>query len=697
MRRLLPRREKEESITRPTLRTDRPAANYARRSDHKAKDEETDTSQSREMQTEDLIEWDLEHGWKRHLLFEYFADLGLSGTLRPDQRPDMLRLFDDIDAGKFDHGSIVCWQENRLFRDDTQIYYNQFSQKCLEHDIVIVVVSPYLIIYDFRDEFMLEMFRWKQKEAADFIKRHVKGWMLPARFRAAWIDGEWAGLGDPPTGFIVDFNDDSPTYKKLIPYWPHIEKVDELYQLFMELCGNISLFYRRLRESPVIFPEFEPWVDPRNVKRFKMAKYPGGGYYPKGKSTLVSILTNPIYIGYRTVEGVVRRNRQGEKIIEREPVINRELFDFAFYRLAKADLDGNPIEGKRPRRFFHQDSKGEYGLLKFRITSNQGAVRTHADGAYYGEISPGTGSYHIQTPEQECFLYHVHTHASISCEELDTIIVDRLMEHVREISRNQEEIAEYEMRAKKIREERQSKIKQIETSIKDLQNSQAGLTRSLGQVEQEITEAEENNDTLEKELKERRKELIIDELNTLEVERRKLIQAKNSLEEEAASDLRALDKELEKLEEEWPNHTFEKRRLLINFLVLEVIIDMMSTYWLRVQVLWLHEEWGQEEIYYYRRRGVNKEWTEQEIAVVREHYAAAPKFELMALLPHRGWHAIRGIGEKRLKIARKQGKLTDSEKMMIGLDVCASYSDMEFIQSKGIIPSARSTDWERLC
>ena len=205
--------------------------------------------------------------------------------------------------------------------------------------------------------------------------------MLPARYRAAWHDGEWAGLGDPPTGFIVDFDEDSPTHKKLVAYWPHIEKAKEYFQLYMELAGDNSLLYRRLRESPIIFPGIEEWVDPRNVNRFKMAKYPGGGYYPKGKDTVVSMLTNPIYIGYRTVEGVIRRNSKGEKIIDHAPVIERDLFDFAYYRLAKVDLDGNPLEGKRPRRFFQQGSKGDYGLLKFRITSSQGEVRTHADGA----------------------------------------------------------------------------------------------------------------------------------------------------------------------------------------------------------------------------------------------------------------------------------------------------------------------------
>src|SRR5712672_2335072 len=185
----------------PTLRTNQNAAIYARRSDPTARKKETDTSQSREMQTEDLFSWAIGQEWKEEDLAPYFADLGLSGTLRPDERRDMLRLFDDIDSGKFDHGSVICFQESRLFRDETQIYYNQFIKKCKDHDIVVAVVSPYLIIYDFQDEFLTEMFRWKCKEAGEFIRRQVKGWMLPARTRAA-KQGMWAGLGDISIGYV---------------------------------------------------------------------------------------------------------------------------------------------------------------------------------------------------------------------------------------------------------------------------------------------------------------------------------------------------------------------------------------------------------------------------------------------------------------------------------------------------------------
>ena len=223
------------------------------------------------------------------------------------------------------------------------------------------------------------------------------------------------------------------------------------------------------------------------------------------------------------------------------------------------------------------------------------------------------------------------------------------MEHVHEISRNHEDIAEYEQNAHKIREERLSKIRQIESSIQDIASKQAGLTISLGQVTKEI---DEETDAAKKEIKERRKQLIIEQIDRLELERRKLIKTKSTLSEEAESDLDTLDRELEKLEALWPKYTFEKRRSLINFVVKEVVIDTVSTHWVRVQVLWLHEAWGREEMYWYRTKGRNVQWTEQEIAIVREHYAAMPRLQLMALLPHRGWHAIRGLGI-RLKIAEQ--------------------------------------------
>ncbi len=268
----------------PTLRIKRKAAVYARRSNPTAKKKETDKSQSREMQTEDLLAWatgktGLDPHWNDDDLEPYFADLGLSGTLRPYERPDMLRLFEDIDKGMYDHGSVICFQESRLFRDETQIYYNMFIEKCKQHDIVVVVVSPYLMIYDFQDEFLTEMFRWKCKEAGEFIRRQVKGWMLPARERAA-RSGMWAGLGDIAIGFVVDIDLKSPTYKRYVLYEPHAAIVRYLFKRFAELSGNLTLLIRELVERPIIFKPLSEDEKQKYYLRNGIMTRSGGVHYP---------------------------------------------------------------------------------------------------------------------------------------------------------------------------------------------------------------------------------------------------------------------------------------------------------------------------------------------------------------------------------------------------------------------------------
>ena len=393
------------------------------------------------------------------------------------------------------------------------------------------------------------------------------------------------------------------------------------------------------------------------------------------------MLTDVNDIGYRTINNVIRRNSKGEKVIDHEPIIERELFDLCFYPLAETDLDGNPIKEKKARRFMHRGNTPEFGLLKFRIASNQGEVFTHP--------CRGIPAYVIKKLESETSLRHYLYHAAIPCVELDEIIVDRLMQHAREITQNQEDIEEYEKQAHKKREERHRRLAQVEQSIRDIDKKQAGLTRSQGQVETEIEEAERAGDEAQKAIKERRKQLIIGEIETLEFERINLVKAVVELEEDSEGDLGSLNEEIKKLEAAWPQHTFEKRRSFINFLIKEVRIERVSPHWVWVQVWWLHEAWGREEMYYHRNVSGKHDWTEEEEAIAREHYAATPRNELMALLPERGWDTItehcRTHGLRRRIV---EGRADWPHKL--------AYADLEFMRSEGIPIEARHTNWERL-
>jgi hypothetical protein len=669
------------------LRTNKPLAIYARRSNPTAKDEKRDRTQSREMQTEDMMKWCVRNGWVDSRIHPYFADLGLSGTLRPDQRPDMLRLFDDLDAGKFDDGTIACWQENRPFRDETHIYYNQLIDKMLQHNVVMVVLSPRLYIYDMRDPFDKERLREKFKEAADFIPKHVKGWLHPARERAAWEDDEWAGMGDLPPGFICDYDPSSPTYKHAIAYAPHIEKVREHFELYREVAGETSLYYQHLRRSPIIFPEFSPALDRRVVSKCKMSKYPGGGYYIKTETALVSMLTNPIYGGYRSVKGVIRRDQDGNKLKSHEPVIEKELREFAYYRLAKTDLDGNPIEGNTQRKYFHHDDKA-FGLLKFRIRSDQGEVDTHYEPHYDDRRSVGV--YRIRRPEATLVRHDLYT-AVIACDAIDSVIVQRLFERIEAVSQKRGDIQAYEATTAEVRKARRLKIAQIDKSITDIDKEQRGLTRNVGKVEAEIEEAEQNNDTATKGIKERRKQLIEQDIETLERERRRLIKDKERLEEEIENDIGTLEEELLKLKDGWAEYNFKRRRSLLNFAIREVKINKVSSHWIELQVLWLNEEWGHERMYYRRHAGSIKQWSDEEIALLKTHYATLPVTELMALLPERTWYAIRLYAGAHLDVPKH---MRQNKVLHISLD--NSYSDMEFTKRERIPDTISHTNWEVL-
>src|SRR5258708_29131664 len=185
---------------------------------------------------------------------------------------------------------------------------------------------------------------------------------------------------------------------------------------------------------------------------------------------------------------------------------------------------------------------------------------------------------------------------------------------------------------------------------------------------------------------ERKQELIERQVDLLENERVKLLRAKEPLEEEADGDIGTLEEELIKLKAGWPNYRFKKRRSLINFAIQEVIIDVMSTHWMRVEVLWLHEEWGREEMYYRRDIGGARRWSQEEISIMLEHYVTMPRLQLMELLPDRGWDAIVAYAsEKGLHRPRgfPKGQPMSMRKAVRG-DSRDSYSDLQFLQKKNI-------------
>lgn len=215
----------------------------------------------------------------------------------------------------------------------------------------------------------------------------------------------------------------------------------------------------------------------------------------------------------------------------------------------------------------------------------------------------------------------------------------------------------------------------------------------MGDVELEIEEAKQAGDTEKQERLQHKKELINEQIDILETERRTLIQAKADIEKEAANDYGSLDEELEELDTLWPEYTFEHRRNLINFIIKEVVIDSLSTHWLRIQVLWLHEEWGREEMFYHRRVGNRKEWTDAEKKILAGHYLSMSRKDLMALLPDKTWNSILLMGRRTFKGKGERNREHWKEDTLPSWTIEYSYSDLAFMREHDIEGELSYTNW----
>src|SRR5437764_517612 len=88
--------------------------------------------------------------------------------------------------------------------------------------------------------------------AAEYIPQQI-GMLHAARLRKT-RKGIYAGLGAVPSGYIVDYQKTSPTYRRFIIYELHARVVLWIFVRFYELEGNLLELCRELEAMPFVFP-----------------------------------------------------------------------------------------------------------------------------------------------------------------------------------------------------------------------------------------------------------------------------------------------------------------------------------------------------------------------------------------------------------------------------------------------------------
>ena len=124
------------------LPTDRPVAVYYRQSTS-AQVGNISTA----IQTIDMVTYLQGRGWAEDNIILVDMDAGISGAKKIDERPGMRLLFDLITQSKV--SAVACQDEDRLFRDITQIQVNIFIEACRKEHVLVITPS---ITYDFADD-----------------------------------------------------------------------------------------------------------------------------------------------------------------------------------------------------------------------------------------------------------------------------------------------------------------------------------------------------------------------------------------------------------------------------------------------------------------------------------------------------------------------------------------------------------------
>ncbi len=370
--------------------------------------------ESTEMQTDDLIQYLVERGVKDGSWQLFDADLGLSGTLPIDKRTGLQELVERIKAGIIK--AVLVYQISRLFRDDTGVEYNTFARICKEHDCILVTAD--CMVFNFNNRMHVKMFPFLAEYAAEYIPQQI-GLLQAARLRKA-RRGLFVGFGYPARGYIVDYNKESKTYRKYILYSFHQEAVVNLFERFYALDGDLTQLCREVEAMPYVFKSFDASVDRRNVRDDTWKKVPGG--YHISRRGIISILTNPVYIGWWIVAGDIVSTKNHDPIF---PPDKFYLFWFAFDCLAEFTIEGEVNKKRRvaPRHFYQRHTKDERGLLKDRIETPEGTpIRVHLS---------ATKHHSYRTPKQGSILFR-KLESDIEIDLVDTAFTTLFFEHLRQ-------------------------------------------------------------------------------------------------------------------------------------------------------------------------------------------------------------------------------------------------------------------------
>ncbi len=615
-----------------------------------------------EMQTDKFVEHFRNKGCTG--VIEIIADdEGKSGTLDIHNMTGMTRIMRLIEGKELIKGKRIGWiaavHVNRLTRDKWLVKPGTIMKECYENDIWLATLR---MDFNFQDEYCQRVFMLEAEESARHLEwmKLVLGGGKAVASSNGYYDGRWI-----VPGYIVDRLD--PKKKKYIIYGPHAEVVRWLFRRYLELDGNLYALCREVDSMPFLFPEFEKWVDPRNIAKFggKRAKIKGDSNQEGYKSTasgIRNILCNPVYIGWWIpING-------GLVVDNHEPITDEGLFTYAHKRLSRYGLNG---EKQKPEKYLCT-SKTE-GILK-NVLHDACDTRMYAISTF----TRGKGYQFYKSQEKKGLVQDFHY--AVNLEVLDAGFLTKLFERMEVL----EKLDGWE---DKLTERLEAKKKSQEYQKNLLQK----------QIKQAEARWKEMFDTINDPEIPKTKQMKIEYATSIAGLENKIADLKNQLAipdegEEDETILYEIHSLLPDIASKWLKISFTNRLRFVKALVKKVVVTVAAPSWFKVEVYWKNVIGDFIDVGYLKRTYTNRtDWSEDEKETVRRLYPKADILEILNALPDRSWSSIETMAHNG-GVIRNRGKMPNSVSIK-QVHTWGTLEDLKCTQEHNINAVEKSMQW----
>jgi hypothetical protein len=539
------------------------------------------------------------------------VDEGVSGTKRIDERPGMRRLFDLISNGSI--GAVACQDEDRLFRDVTQIQVNIFIEACRTAQVqVITPTVTYVFHHPIQGDFYRRQFRFKSEMAAEYINSYVVGRLNRARDRLMQ-EGKWGGAR-VPAGFMVDMREEveglrNPNYRKFVIFEPFAEVVREYFRIFVETNGSVFKTYDRVFDRGLFYPSLQDHPVPSG---FQVNYYLTPRNVPT-RTAIGMMMTNPAYIGHWMFRGTIIKWNNHASLIE------DDVFFEAFNLASKYTLEGedNPKyigiqDNSRPSKEATRDvPRSVYEGLVYLLTDG----KQRKLGIWYDK-------------KRQTYTYHTNEESTDArdrvwrrtANKIDEAITYRLHQKIRATFDSEvwREVAEEQLGAVEHEERRlRTQVQALERSMEDIVTNIAALKHPtlINQLEQRYTQMEVERERLSRQISE--------------------VQSTNHVE------LLTSFAEMQMAINNWELLTRDEQRKVISLLIRRIEIpEVIPHRDLTLRIIWFDESCDELTV----QRGMRSDqiWSLRDVdmlcSLVKD---GATQLEIAQALPTRKWENIR--------------------------------------------------------